>query len=321
MTKKETCISEEVVQTSDGTRLLTTYKSPLYDWDGSVMGTVGIGIDITQENAYKQQLIAKTKTLETLFTTMDCGILCHSVDGSKIISINAAALKILGYESQEEMVAAGFHMVAPSVLEEDMETLKTRIQSLQKAGDSINVAYRVQHDNGDLLHIMGNIKLIEENGELFYQRFLLDCTTQRLNEEALRKQEEQRQMELLHALSIDYNLVCFFDLDTGKGTALRISDCKYNILDELFVGELYMEDHLSRYIDRCVYGPRTAAHCTLTGKSDEEARGETGVLCQLPHYLLWRDALFPDEGGLCGRLEYKLRHRPRLPQHRRGDAP
>ena len=50
MTKKETCISEEVVQTSSGTRLLTTYKSPLYDWDGSVMGTVGIGIDITQEN-------------------------------------------------------------------------------------------------------------------------------------------------------------------------------------------------------------------------------------------------------------------------------
>ena len=75
MTKKETCISEEVVQTSSGTRLLTTYKSPLYDWDGSVMGTVGIGIDITQENEYKQQLIAKTKTLETIFTTMDCGIL------------------------------------------------------------------------------------------------------------------------------------------------------------------------------------------------------------------------------------------------------
>ena len=48
MTKKETCISEEVVQTSDGTRLLTTYKSPLYDWDGSAMGTVRIGIDITQ---------------------------------------------------------------------------------------------------------------------------------------------------------------------------------------------------------------------------------------------------------------------------------
>lgn len=83
MTRRETCISEEVVQTSSGTRLLTTYKSPLYDIDGSVMGTVGVGIDITQENEYKQQLIAKTKTLETIFTTMDCGVLCHSVDGTK----------------------------------------------------------------------------------------------------------------------------------------------------------------------------------------------------------------------------------------------
>ncbi len=253
MTRRETCISEEVVQTSSGTRLLTTYKSPLYDIDGSVMGTVGVGIDITQENEYKQQLIAKTKTLETIFTTMDCGVLCHSVDGTKILSINGAALKILGYETLDDLMADGFHLTASSVVEEDRETLRKGIQSLQEEGDSINVAYRVRHENGDLLHIMGNIKLVKENGELFYQRFLLDCTTQRLNEEAERRQEEQRQMELIHALSIDYNLVCFFDLDTGIGNALRINDCKYKILDDIFQGELDMEKHLGIYIDRCVY--------------------------------------------------------------------
>lgn len=253
MTRKETCISEETVQTSTGTRLLTTYKSPLYDLDGSVMGTVGIGIDITQENEYKQQLIAKTKALETLFTTMDCGILCHSVDGSKIISINGAALKILGYESQEEMIEAGFDMIAQSVVDEDRELLRKEILSLQEIGDSVNVAYRVRHNNGDLLHIMGNIKLIQENGELFYQRFLLDCTTQRLYEEEQRKEEEQRQMELIHALSIDYNLVCFFDLDTGLGKALRINDCPFKILDELFDGELFMEKNFDLYINQCVY--------------------------------------------------------------------
>lgn len=253
MSRKETCVSEEIVQTSTGTRLLTTYKTPLYDLDGSVMGTVGIGIDITQENEYKQRLIAKTKTLETIFTTMDCGILCHTVDGSKIISINASALKILGYETQEDMIAAGFDMIAQSVLEEDRELLRQGILSLQEIGDSINVAYRVQHNNGDLLHIMGNIKLIQENGELFYQRFLLDCTTQRLHEEEQRKQEDQRQMELIHALSIDYNLVCFFDLDTGLGKTLRINDCQYKILDELFEGELFIEKNFNIYIDRCVY--------------------------------------------------------------------
>ncbi|MDE6984942.1 MAG: PAS domain-containing protein, partial [Lachnospiraceae bacterium] len=253
MTLKKTCVSEETVQTRDGARLLTTYKSPLYDLDGSVMGTVGVGIDITQENEYRQQLISKTKTLESLFTTMDCGILCHSVDGSKIISINSAALRILGYESQEALVQAGFDMIASSVVDEDRDALRQSIQSLQNEGDSVNVAYRVLHASGDLLHIMGNIKLIKENGNLFYQRFLLDCTTQRLHEEAERRESERRQMELIQALSADYNLVCFFDLDTEKGKAIRINDCESKILSELFAGELSLADNFSMYIEQCVY--------------------------------------------------------------------
>ena len=96
MTKRETCISEEVVQAGDGTKLLTTYKSPLYDLDGSVMGTVGVAIDVTQERAYEREIIAKNQTLETIFTTMDCGIMCHTMDGARIVSINRAALKALG---------------------------------------------------------------------------------------------------------------------------------------------------------------------------------------------------------------------------------
>ena len=51
MRRRETCVSEERVQTGGGERLLTTYKSPLYDYDGSVMGTVGVYIDVTQERA------------------------------------------------------------------------------------------------------------------------------------------------------------------------------------------------------------------------------------------------------------------------------
>ena len=64
---------------------------------------------------------------------------------------------------------------------------------------------------------MGNIKLLEENGELFYQRFLLDCTEQKLEEQ----RNEKRQEELIRALSIDYNIVCCFDLDLDLGISLR----------------------------------------------------------------------------------------------------
>ncbi len=183
MRKKETCVSKEIIQTGDGERILTTYKSPLYDLDGSVMGTVGIAIDVTKEQAYEQEIIEKNKTLEMLFSTMDCGVMCHTVDGSRIIRINQAALRLLDYESKEALEEDGFDWIARTVMDEDKEKLRESISSLKKPGDSISVEYRVLHKDGKKLHILGNVKLIEEEGERYYQRFLLDFTAYKLRDE------------------------------------------------------------------------------------------------------------------------------------------
>ena len=66
MTTRRTCISEETVRSGSDTKLLTTYKSPLYDFDGSVMGTVGVAIDITKERAFEREVVRKTRSLEKL---------------------------------------------------------------------------------------------------------------------------------------------------------------------------------------------------------------------------------------------------------------
>jgi len=253
METRQTCVSEEIIQTGEGKRLLTTYKSPLYDLDGSVMGTVGVAIDVTQERAYEEEIISKNHTLETLFTTMDCGIMYHTLDGSRILSVNRAALKILGFESAEELIAAGFDTVAASVIEEDRERLRTCIQGLKKVDDSVSIEYRVRHREGKILHVMGNIKLVEEDGELFYQRFLLDCTAQKQREEQERLAAERRQMALIQALSIDFSLVCVFNLDDGTGQALRVGECEEEVLRGAFSGELQLEDCLGQYIRTCVY--------------------------------------------------------------------
>ncbi len=254
MTTKQTCVSEEVVQIGDGTsRLLTTYKSPLYDLDGSVMGTVGVAIDVTQERAYEQEIIAKNQTMEMIFTTMDCGVICHTVDGERILSINRAALNILGYESQEEMVQKGFDMVADSVAEEDKPKLREQIRSLQKVGDSVGVEYRVQHAGGKVLHVMGNVKLVEENGQLFYQRFLLDITAQKLREKQEKEKNEQRQQELVQALGIDYNMVCVVDLDTGLGTLLRMDEVGSRTFAHVFSQHQLFQQGMEAYIEQFVH--------------------------------------------------------------------
>lgn len=253
MTSRKTCVAEETIETGEGTRLLTTYKSPLYDLDGSVMGTVGVAIDITQEHAYEQELRKKNHALETIFTTMDCGILCHSTDGSQIISINKAALNILGYDTQEELVADGFATVAASVMEEDKPKLRECIKKLKKNGDNVNTEYRVQHKNGDILHVMGNVKLVEENGQLFYQRYLLDCTTQKKQEEKKQREAKKHQAKLIHALSIDYNLVYFFNLHTGEGITLRAGKDNSSISDYSKDGGISLKESMEQYVQNYVY--------------------------------------------------------------------
>lgn len=62
MNKKETCIFDENVKIRDEMRQLETYKSPLFDLDGSVMGTVGIAVDVTQERLYEQMIIKNANT-------------------------------------------------------------------------------------------------------------------------------------------------------------------------------------------------------------------------------------------------------------------
>lgn len=62
MDKRETCIFDEDVKISDEMRKLQTYKSPLLDLDGSVMGTVGVAIDVTDLLMYQEMLIKNANT-------------------------------------------------------------------------------------------------------------------------------------------------------------------------------------------------------------------------------------------------------------------
>lgn len=62
MEKKETCIFDESVKIGDEMRELMTYKTPLFDLDGSVMGTVGVGMDVTQERLYEQMILNNANT-------------------------------------------------------------------------------------------------------------------------------------------------------------------------------------------------------------------------------------------------------------------
>ncbi|MDE6924403.1 MAG: response regulator, partial [Acetatifactor sp.] len=92
----------------------------------------------------------------------------------------------------------------------------------------------------------GNIKLFREKGELFSQRFLLDCTAQKLQE----SENQRRQMDLVQALSIDFKLVCFLDPETGTVTPIRSDGWK---TDSLFSGGISLKESMEQYIQEWVH--------------------------------------------------------------------
>ena len=80
------------------------------------------------------------------------------------------------------------------------------------------------------------------------QSALSECNAKREEERRERGQEQ-----LIQALSADYNQVCYFDLDTGRGGPLRVHVCRYGIVDEVFNPARPVRDDLERYIRLCVH--------------------------------------------------------------------
>jgi PAS domain S-box-containing protein len=186
------------------------------------------------------------------FASSDCGMMQHSMDGKEIFNINEAALKILGYESEEELKEDGFDMISPSVFEEDRLKIRKVFEKLKKVGDNAMVSYRVRHKDGKEIQVVGNIKVVEKQGELIIQRLCMDCTEQIKQSQKETREREKRHLDIIHALSSDYSSEYYMNLDTGKGFAYQ-RKCNEDELGGLMNEEECLLTSLDEYIENEVY--------------------------------------------------------------------
>lgn len=93
MRRRETCLFDEKVLSKHGLRRFKTYKSPIFDKKGSIIGTMGVGRDVTDfENI--------TAELEILLRSMPFGILIEGTEG-QIIKVNDKVLEYFGLKKDE----------------------------------------------------------------------------------------------------------------------------------------------------------------------------------------------------------------------------
>lgn len=175
MENRETCVAEEYVKTGAGMRVFTTYKSPLYDVDGSVMGTVGVGVDITQERTYEQELEKQNHTLETIFSSLDCGAVCYRMSDRLVTDVNDMALELLNHLSED--------LVGPNVLAElfvhvtegEKAALSEFFDQVEIEGTG-SIGCHIQRGEEDIKTIMIDAEVSEVDDELCCQLILLDCS-------------------------------------------------------------------------------------------------------------------------------------------------
>ena len=81
----KTCLFDEKVKTKEGMRFFRTYKSPLYDEDGSLFGTCGVARDMTD-------LRTMSDELEVVLKSVPFGIVIRDTAG-KTLSVNSEFIK------------------------------------------------------------------------------------------------------------------------------------------------------------------------------------------------------------------------------------
>lgn len=112
--ERKTCLFDEKVKTKHGMRQFKTYKSPLFDEDGTIMGTIGFAHDVTD-------LKNMDAELQIILRSMPFAILINDETGS-IINVN---------KKFEE----SFHTRAQDILGRKYRQLKTeKLDNLNEVG-------------------------------------------------------------------------------------------------------------------------------------------------------------------------------------------
>lgn len=152
-------------------------------------------LDVTKSEMDAQRLRDQTRLLASIYDTVPCGIVrisCLPDGGYNLISMNRAALSILGYGSMEESLDDWDDGVLGAILEEDRGIIKDTYRTLKRAGDRQDCEVRVRWRDGSLHWLEESNMVIGRipDGAVIFQRMLMDVTPRKLLQQQLEQEQE-----------------------------------------------------------------------------------------------------------------------------------
>ena len=173
-------------------------------------------LDVTRAEEDAQHLREQTQLLTSIYDTVPCGIIrfIYHKDGEcELISLNKAALSLLGYDNLKDGLDDWHGGVLGSVLEEDQAMLRKAYLQLHEVGDRQDRVYRARWKDGTLHWLDGTNMIVDRTskGDAVIQRTLIDITQRKVLQQQL--EQEQEMYRVAMESSADTMFEYFMDSD------------------------------------------------------------------------------------------------------------
>ena len=165
------------------------HGSTLRDSRGEFLGHMAFVTDFTEIRLLQNQLAGSERRYRGMFENAVQGMFMATLSG-EILSLNPAYLRMLGYDSLEELMASG---ETAADFFEDPNDLKRMIGELKEKGSVVNYEFLVRRRDGSPLWVLANLHLLPEEGdggEPVIEGLAVDNTARKLAEDELRRSRE-----------------------------------------------------------------------------------------------------------------------------------
>ncbi len=181
---------DTVRQKKDGSRIdISISFSPIRNSAGEIVGASGIARDIGSRLRAEKKLRDSEERFGEVFENAPFGLCVCNVEG-RLIQVNAALCRILGYSRQELVAQAWGDLTHP-----DDQGFSSKIseQLHKQPNESVDVQKRYIHRSGAIVWARTKVSLVRDSSgtPLFHVRHVEDITERKRAEEALRESEDR----------------------------------------------------------------------------------------------------------------------------------
>ena len=125
-------------------------------------------LDVTRAEEDAQRLREQTQLLTSIYDTVPCGIIrfvCRKSGKYELISLNRAALSLLGYKNMEDGLKDWGEGVLGAVLDEDKQAMVRSYAELREVGERQVIEYRARWKDGSLRWLDGMNMVVDMTPE------------------------------------------------------------------------------------------------------------------------------------------------------------